>query len=134
MVADVSEPPRITVLNDNEEFLELVGEILADGYRVTLLSDDSQPAFLSTLRDSAPDLLIIDLRLGSRELRGLEVLDEVRAAPDLASLPVLICSADVTGLRRAQERLAEVPAVATLGKPFSLDQLTEAVERLLPAR
>ena len=130
----VSEPPRIAVLNDNEEFLELVGEILADDYRVTLLSDDSQPALLSNVRESEADLLIIDLRLGSHELRGLEVLDEVRAAPDLAELPILICSADVPGLRRAQVRLAEVPAVATLAKPFSLDQLIEAVERLLPER
>ncbi len=130
----VSEPPRIAVLNDNEEFLELVGEILGDGYTVTLLSDDSQPALLSNVRESAADLLIIDLRLGTHELRGLEVLDEVRAAPDLAELPILICSADVPGLRRAAQRLAKVPAVDTLAKPFSLDQLIEAVERLLPER
>jgi hypothetical protein len=46
-------------------------------------------------------------------------------------LPVLICSADLEGMRTIQAEMAEAHDVGTLAKPFAIDELTEAIDGLL---
>src|SRR5687768_10370726 len=57
--------PRITVVNDNEAFLELVRDILEDDrYEVTTIDGD-RPDALARIKASRPDVLMIDLRFGA---------------------------------------------------------------------
>lgn len=122
---------RVTVVNDNPDFLELVGDILnSDRYDTTLVDGDRADA-LETIRDSRPDLLMIDLRLGSDGLHGWRIVQEVRRHPEFAGLPILLCSADVVALAEVQSQLNGVRPVEALTKPFSVDTLLETVDRLL---
>ena len=122
---------RITVVNDNPEFLELVREILeGDRYETTTIDGD-HPEALEAVRASRPDLLMIDLRMGSDELHGWELGQRVRADPELVGLPILICSADVRALRALEDDLEHARNVRTLVKPFPIDALTEAIDGLL---
>ena len=121
--------PRISVVNDNADFLELMSAILDEdaGYEVSLF--DGQETSVAMLADSEPDLIIVDLLLG--KVSGWELVTLSRAEPRLADTPIVVCSADVSSLREREPELAAVAKLHVLRKPFSIDQLTELVERLV---
>lgn len=122
---------RITVVNDNPEFLELVHDILeSDRYDTTTIDGD-RPDALEAIRASRPDLLMIDLRMGAEGLHGWDIAQQVRAEPDFEMLPILVCSADVPALAAIEADFAETNHVASLVKPFSIDDLIGAIDRLL---
>lgn len=127
----MTEPirPRISVVNDNPEFLELMSAILDEdaGYDVTLF--DGEKTTIAEIVASRPDLLIVDLVLGGAS--GWEIVALSRAQPELAELPILICSADVAALRERSDELERIGNVHILEKPFSLDEINEAVARLI---
>ena len=122
---------RVTVVNDNPEFLELVRDILEDDRYDTTTIDGDRDDALDAIRASRPDLLMIDLRNGSDELHGWDIAQEVRREPALAGLPVLVCSADAAALEALKEDLTATRHVGTLTKPFRIDALTEAIDSLL---
>lgn len=122
---------RVTVVNDNPEFLELVADILEDDRLDTTTIDGDRDDALDAIRASRPDLLMIDLRMGSDELHGWDIAQQVRAEPDFDGLPVLVCSADLPALRAVEEDLKASQHVATLTKPFSIDDLRATIDQLL---
>jgi CheY-like chemotaxis protein len=122
---------RITVVNDNPEFLDLVHDILeSDRYEATTIDGD-RPDALDAIRASRPDLLMIDLRMGVEGLHGWDIAQQVRAEPDFDRLPILVCSADVPALTALEADLDETNHVSSLVKPFSIDDLTGAIDELL---
>lgn len=122
---------RITVVNDNPDFLDLVHDILeSDRYEATTIDGD-RPDALDAIRASRPDLLMIDLRMGSDGLHGWDIAQAVREEPDFDSLPILVCSADVPALSALEADLAEMEHVASLIKPFGIDDLIGVIDELL---
>ena len=122
---------RVTVVNDNPEFLDMVHDILEDDRYDATTVDGDRPDALNLILASRPDLLMIDLRLGSEGLHGWEIAQKVRREPGLDSVPVLVCSGDMLALQQIESDLAETQRVEALTKPFSVDQLTDAIDRLL---
>ena len=124
-----SERPRITVVNDNPEFLELMAAILAEdaGYDVTLYNGEKTS--MDEIAGSRPELLIVDLLLGGAS--GWDIVALARADERLAGIPVLVCSADETSLRDRAEELEQIGNVHVLRKPFGVDELTDTVTGLL---
>jgi two-component system, chemotaxis family, chemotaxis protein CheY len=124
---------RVTVVNDTPDFLDLVHDILeGDRYETTLIDGDRDDAF-ELVRGSRPDLLMIDLRLGGEGLSGWEIAQRVRAEPDFDGLPVIVCSADLQAMSELESDLADTGTrrVATLTKPFEIQELTDTIDRLL---
>jgi CheY-like chemotaxis protein len=122
---------RITVVNDNPEFLDLVHDILEDDrYEATTIDGDRQDA-LELIRASRPDLLMIDIRMGTDTLHGWRVAQELRTDPRFDRLPVLVCSGDMAALEEIADDLDEQRHIRTLAKPFSVDELTQTVDELL---
>jgi CheY-like chemotaxis protein len=122
---------RVTVVNDNPDFLELVRDILEDDRYDTTTIDGDRDDALDAIRVSRPDLLMIDLRKGSQELHGWDLAQQARRQPELVGLPILVCSADSAALEAIKDQLAATQHVATLTKPFRIDALTAAIDRLL---
>jgi CheY-like chemotaxis protein len=122
---------RITVVNNSPEFLELVRDILeSDRYEATTIDAD-QPEALDRIRASSPDLLMIDLRLGEAGSAGWDLARQLRSESDFARLPILICSGDLAALDEIEPDATDNPRVETLAKPFGIDELTDAIDRLL---
>ena len=122
---------RVTVVNDTPDFLDLVHDILeGDRYETTLIDGDQGDAF-ELVRASRPDLLMIDLRLGGQRLSGWEIAQRVREEPDFKGLPVIVCSADVQAMSELESDLAGTRHVATLSKPFEIQELTDTIDGLL---
>ena len=124
-----SRRPRISVLNDNPDFLELMSAILDEdaGYDVRLF--DGQRTEIDQLASSEPNLIIVDLLLGGAS--GWEVVTLSRANERLAEVPIIVCSADVAALRERAEELQQIGNVHVLAKPFSIDEITGLVEQLI---
>jgi CheY-like chemotaxis protein len=121
--------PRISVVNDNPDFLSLMSAILDEesGYAVTLF--DGETTSVAEIADADPDLVIVDLLLGGAS--GWDIVALTRADERLADRPILVCSADVSALREKTDELARIGNVHVLEKPFSIDQITDLVERLI---
>jgi CheY-like chemotaxis protein len=122
---------RITVVNDNPEFLALVNDILESDRYDAITIDGDRPDAIDAIRASRPDLLMIDLRMGAEGLHGWDVAQAVRAEADFDRLPILVCSADVPALTALEADLANTQYVASLVKPFSIDDLITAIDELL---
>ena len=122
---------RITVVNDNPEFLELMDDILEDDRYATTTIDGDRPDSVDAIVSSRPELLIIDIRLGVEGDHGWEIAKDVRARPEVSRLPVILCCADPFAVGELVDELRAARDVETLPKPFSVQQLTDAVERLL---
>jgi CheY-like chemotaxis protein len=122
---------RITVVNDNPEFLDLVREILEDDRHDTTTLDGDRQDVLHAIRASDPELLMIDLRTKAGVLHGWDVAQAVRRDPSLAGVPILVCSGDVQALRDIEDELSQMHQVRSVVKPFGIDELTDAIDGLL---
>jgi CheY-like chemotaxis protein len=127
----VPEQTHIVVVNDNPEFLDLMADILHDErYPVTVIDGDRGDA-VDLIRAAVPAALIIDLRLGNDDLHGWNVLQAVRRDPGLSELPTLICTADTRALAKIDETLTGMRRVASITKPFDIEELLSKLEALL---
>jgi DNA-binding response OmpR family regulator len=118
--------PRVTVVNDSPEFLRLVRRVLErDRFNVHTLAGER--ATLEQMIATDPDLLIVDIRAGeANSMAGWQLILEARRSPQLARVPVIICTADV-GFVRQQDAAIRALDAAVLAKPFPLADLEAAV-------
>ena len=127
MAAD-PDPPHVLVIDDEVSILELYRDLFEDeGYRVTLWTYlERDPAGVRAL---APDAIVLDLLIGREDL-GLRFLQDLKADPTTAAIPVLVGSADLDLLERARERLAAADCGA-VRKPFDIDEFLAAIRACL---
>lgn len=127
----MAEHTHIVVVNDNPQFLEVMADLLHnERYAATVIDGDRQNA-VDLVRAAEPDGLIIDLRLGTDQLHGWDVLQEIRADPELSELPTIVCSGDIDALAHIEEAVLGMRRVATIRKPFAIDELLTLLEGLL---
>lgn len=105
---------RVLLIEDEANIAEALRFILTrDGWGVECHADGGTA--MARLRDVRPDVLVLDVMLPGRS--GYEILDELRADPDLAALPVLVLTA------RGQERERAIAAASGasmfMTKPFA---------------
>jgi CheY-like chemotaxis protein len=126
--------PHILLVNDTQEILDLMGELLEDeGYRVTisqaLLDSDK-------VKDLAPDLIVQDLLFEQtpQEL-GWKFLTLVRLDPELARIPLILCTAAVRTVKDpAMAEQLDRLGVRVVLKPFHIEDLLSAVTEALTAQ
>lgn len=113
---------------DNEEPLRALVRAALDGHEVHEARDGDES--LERARALRPDLIVLDMMMPARS--GLEVLEELRADPELTDTLVLMLTARVQASdQAAAERLG---AHRFMPKPFSPLRLAVAVEELLESR
>ena len=81
--------PKLVVVEDNPDNRLLVQAILEDRY--DLVEYENGAAALEGLKDSPPDLVLLDISLP--EMDGTEVLRRMRADETLARIPVVALTA-----------------------------------------
>jgi CheY-like chemotaxis protein len=123
---------RITVIDDSAEFLQLMRDILTELHH-DMTGFKAVAASIEQVVDSAPELLIVDLRLEDRpqEMSGWELMVLARAHRKLLGVPIILCSADVRELTRRSAELEQVANVHVMPKPFHLDEISDLIARLL---
>ena len=108
--------PRVLVVDDDPAARELVHAVLEpEGFEVS--SADGGAAGLRAIRDRPPDLVVLDLLMP--DVDGFAVIDELRADPATAAVPVMVLtSASLTAADR--ERLCR--RVSQLAEKGELDR------------
>jgi CheY-like chemotaxis protein len=116
---------HVLVVDDEPANAALTGAMLrAQGFGIESATSGSDA--LQRARRQKPDLIVTDYEMPG--MTGREVAERIRANKDTSEIPILICTyADVT---EADLR----PADALLRRPFSQEDLTSTVARLLQGR
>ena len=119
--------PLVLIVDDDPLLLSLVRhKLTARGYTVATASDGGTG--LESARNLKPDLIVLDVMMPV--LDGRAVLQQIREDPALSDVPVVMLTA------RAREEdivdLLRVGASDYLAKPFSPEELTARIARLVP--
>ena len=113
----------ILVVEDDADIGLLLYELLSQEtpYKAIWVSDGMQALQLaSTMK---PDLCITDYWLPS--INGIELYDRLHEMKDLANMPTILISAYLP------EHEVEKRQIVGMHKPFEIDDLLNAIERLL---
>ena len=115
---------RILVIDDDEDIRDILAEMLTHaGYDVVEASSGGEGIRL--YRQALFDLVITDLVMPDKD--GLEVLMELRK--DFPEVKIITLSGNTYG-RSSLETSKALGAARTLRKPFSEDQLLQAVREV----
>ncbi len=106
------------------EFLRIALE--SGGYSVCEAGDGLEAVRIA--RQMEPDLILLDLQMPV--LDGFGVLEQLRADPRFASLPIVAVTANA--MQGDREKALSAGFTGYLSKPVTLAALRQALARLLP--
>ena len=126
--AHVDRKPRVLVINDTQEILDLFREILEEeGFEVVLSSFGVQE--VDDVRKINPDLVILDFLVGG-EAQGWQLLQKLKMSRATDSLPIIVCTAAIQ-LARELEGHLKAKNVGLVLKPFDIDDLIGVVNSVM---
>lgn len=117
----------ILIAEDDAAARKMVGGMVSSMGLVPILCRDGLRAW-ETFQDN-PDIALVITDVQMPNMDGRQLIQQLRAVPERADLPVLIMSA-VVGPREIAD-LLERGATAFLPKPVSYDDVSEYVARSL---
>src|SRR5664279_4660272 len=121
----VSMVPRILIVDDENDFIELLQYKLAGrGYDLIVANDGVHA--LSQARQMKPDLILLDILLP--DLDGISVCEILRRQPATKKIPVIFMSALTGDVTR---RTVAMHAVDFFTKPLDLPRLEKRINELL---
>ena len=115
----------VLIIEDNPSNILLIEQIMSNRPRATLLTATTGQQGLDILRSSHVDLVLLDLHLP--DIRGEDILGQVRADDRLAAIPVVVITADATEGHR--DTVVALGAVDHLTKPFDIARFLNVVDR-----
>lgn len=118
---------RILLVDDDGEIIEAMRYALETrGYTILVARDGNQGLAMAERED--PDLVILDMMMPKRS--GFLVLEKLRRTrPTNDRAKVIMITANEGSRHKAYAEMLEVDDY--IRKPFAMDKLLEAVERLL---
>jgi CheY-like chemotaxis protein len=123
-VGSVPSLPRILVVDDEEPLRNTLTEALElEGYAVRSASNGAEACEL--VRHFRPSAIVLDLMMPV--MNGWEFLEHCRRDTDCSATPVLVISAH----SKLPQEAANLGVKACIAKPFDLDVLLGAVDRIV---
>ena len=114
---------RLLVVEDDESIRDMIEMVLdSEGYEVVAATNGA--AALDLLRQERPDLILLDMKMPVMD--GWEFARHYAALPEPRP-PIVV----LTAAQDAGRRAAEIGAQGYLAKPFSIDDLLDAIDRHL---
>jgi len=112
----------ILIVDDEFGIVEAIRDFLQDeGYRTAIALNGRQA--LELMAVERPALVLVDYMMPV--MNGGELLEAMRSAPELSTVPVVLMSASPPKAWR------ELPGTSLLLKPFGLEELIAAVRSAL---
>ena len=117
---------RVLLIEDEPNIIEAISFILSrDGFTVHT-HEDGETAMGKVLA-TPPDMIILDVMLPGKS--GFDILQELRAEPKTASIPVLMLTA--RGQEKDREQGLRLGADHFMTKPFSNNEVRDHVRTVL---
>lgn len=117
----------VLVVEDNPIALKTLSTLLTALGAGTVVGAESAEQALDVLRSKKFSFILTDYRLGG--MNGVQFIEQLRAAGDQTPVIVLSGAPDKTGVMRA----ATYNRVDFFGKPFRMNELSDAMQRLVAA-
>ena len=117
---------HVLVVDDNPEIRSLIIATLGETFYQLGQAANGQQTFEYLESHDYPDLIILDLAMP--DISGLDILSEVKEAPETNHIEVIVLSANAD--KSAQERAITMGAHSVITKPFSPLDLLQRVEEL----
>lgn len=115
----------VLIIEDEPHIIEAISFLLSrEGWNVVTHSDGGSAIERMAALDI--DLVILDVMLPNKS--GFDILKELRASVRFAKKPVLMLTAK--GQKRDRQAAEELGASHFMSKPFSNQEILEAVEKL----
>jgi CheY-like chemotaxis protein len=116
---------HVLIVDDEPDIATVLAEILVDeGFDVRVVHDGRQA--LSVMAERLPDLIITDLMMPRMD--GHALIREVRGNEAFRHIPIVVMSAGLL------DKSLLAPDIRFVPKPFELEQMLEAVSKLLRER
>ncbi len=117
----------VLVIDNDQSIVDFLAFVLEDaGWEVKSALDGHTGVALAI--DHRPAVILCDLLMG--EMHGFEVLQAIRARPELAETVVIVASSK--SFKADMDRARELGATEYLVKPFRGDELLQAIDRHRP--
>ncbi len=117
---------KILIVDDFSTMRRIIKNLLRDlGFTNTSEADDGQTA-LPMLQSGKYDFLVTDWNMPG--MQGIDLLKAVRSDPELASLPVLMVTAE-----SKRDQIVEAAQAGVNGyvvKPFTAQTLKEKIDKI----
>ena len=118
---------RILVVEDTDDNRRIFRDLLGpSGYELIEALDGEQGVAMAALE--RPDLILMDIQLPI--IDGYEATRRIKANPDLRHIPIIAITSYALSGDEAKSRAAGCDGY--LAKPFSLQQVLDAVQNFLP--
>lgn len=118
---------RVVYIEDEQEMIDLVRLILGRK-GVEVIGANGGREGLETVRSELPDLVLLDLMMP--DMDGWEVYQQMKAGEPTRNIPVIVVTAKAQSIDRVLGlHIAKVDDY--ISKPFSPQELTESVEKVL---
>ena len=120
-----TSPKRVLLVDDDPEIIEAIRYALESrGYKIFIARDGNQGLALAESED--PDLVILDMMMPKRS--GFLVLEKLRRTRQVP-VRVIMITANEGSRHKAYAEMLGVDDY--IRKPFAMDKLVDAVQRLL---
>lgn len=128
-----NEPMEILLVEDNEDDIVLEQEALSEAKLVNIMSvvRDGEEALAYLKRQGryhdakVPGLILLDINMPKKN--GFEVLDEIKADPDLRHIPVVMLTTSES--ERDIVRSYATGACSFITKPMDFDKFGEVIKQ-----
>jgi DNA-binding response OmpR family regulator len=124
----MADKPTILCIEDEQEMIELITLILGQ-HDYQVVGALGGQAGLAKVAELKPSLVLLDLMMP--EMDGWQVLQRMRANPDLQQIPVIVVTAKANEIDRIFG-LEIVRVDGYITKPFGPQDLVRSVQRVLP--
>ncbi len=115
---------HVLVIEDHRVVADMLLMVLqAEGFSVDVA--DGGARGLELARRSQPDVIVLDVMMP--DMDGWEVAEALQQDPDLASIPIVFCTAKTD--QESTERARQLGAAAYVTKPFDNDVLIRELIR-----
>ena len=81
---------KVLIVDDNPDSITIIRSIL-EAHQFVVDIANSGPEALERLQGARPDVVLLDVMMP--EMSGIEVLEQLKASPDTARLPVILVTA-----------------------------------------
>ena len=124
--ADANRPPRVLIVDDEEEVRLSVGEYLETKGFVIAEAEDGEEALAKAFTEK-PDLILLDLRLP--KVDGYQVCQTLKGNPITSVIPIIM----ITALNTTNQKVKgiEFGADDYVEKPFDLEELSARIKMVM---
>jgi threonine synthase len=120
--------PRIVIVDDMPDARRLIRRILQSQGNYSILEAGSGNEAIELAQRELPDLIILDLMMP--EIDGFAVLDELKANPDTAMIPVIVVTAKELSPEENERLRGQIHSLLQKGE-FMNDEFIDEISSLI---